>query len=255
MRDQIIGEIAHFEERLALADEFRDASLKLHSNTGRFVDYGSMPGVREDELRRISAMYSLGAPISDIRGAFDNLPEWFSRELWHSPTSVDDPSTLGSSFNDFLWVAALTVLLDDAEGAAWLAEAVLRTGMTDFLVDSFLGSLIDFREPSQMLQMEIISNFHGVEPVTRSHEPLKAVAELAATDPGGSAAAFTKYVEKDWYQLHSWTGWHNKHKSRRGSENYSGYWCFEGAAVAKVFGVDDSSLEISKYYPWDLAHP
>ena len=35
---------------------------------------------------------------------------------------------------------------------------------------------------------------------------------------------------------------------------YRGYWAFEAAAVANVFGIDDRGLRGNRYYPWDLAH-
>jgi hypothetical protein len=38
----------------------------------------------------------------------------------------------------------------------------------------------------------------------------------------------------------------------RGGLAYSGYWCFEAAAVVKLLGIDDSSFRDNEYYPADL---
>ena len=253
MRDQIVGDLEHFKNRIALCDEWLELAEKSAAKGGN--GWGELVGDASKQLQRVSALYSMGATIDKVRSEYAELPDLASRDLNIDPRTKFNPAEMGSGFSDFLWVSALAALFDDADGAALLAEAVETFGMTDFLVDSFIGSLIEFREPSQTLQLEIISNFHGVKPVNRSHEPLKAAAELSAKDPGAASEALTKYVTKDWYRLHSWTTWHNGHKASRGSENYSGYWSFEGAAVAKVFGIDDSELETCKYYPWDLVHP
>ena len=251
MRDQF-RDTLHFEQRLALLDETRRTIAQMSAD-GIRPAYGYMVGDTSDQLKRVKSLYSLGAPTNEIHAEYRPLPEFVSGDLPISPTRRYDPTETGGAFNDFLWVASLAALFEDVDGATVPAEAVERTGMKDFLVDPFLGSLIEFREPSPSLQMEIISKFQGVNPIIRSHEPLKEAAELAASDRAAASAALTKYIAKDWYRLNSWTGWHGVHTSRRGSEKYSGYWCFEGAAVAKVFKLDDSSLETCKYYPWDLA--
>ncbi len=41
---------------------------------------------------------------------------------------------------------------------------------------------------------------------------------------------------------------------RKNKNLYTGYWSFEVGAVAKILGIDDSSLKDVKYYPYDLVH-
>ena len=64
-------------------------------------------------------------------------------------------------------------------------------------------------------------------------------------------AKFLKaYVTQKWYKAHKDTAWYNSHKS---SVNiYVGYWSFEVAAVAKIYGVSDSKEW--PYYPYDLVY-
>ncbi|MDW3179831.1 MAG: DUF1911 domain-containing protein [Acidimicrobiia bacterium] len=253
VRDEVVADPAHFRRRLELCDEWRQLVEGAARDGG--PEWGQRIGDASSQLHRVRALYSLGAPIAEVRAANVELPDLVSRQLQVNPMTPFNPAHVGGGFNDFLWVTSLAALFDDVEGALLLAGAVGRFNMTDFLIDSFIGSLIEFREPSQSLQLETISNFHGVKPTIRSHEKLKAVAELAATDQAAASAALTTYVTREWYPQHKWAAWHNQHSSRRGAKNYSGYWCFEGAATAKVFGIDDSPLENCKYYPWDLAHP
>ncbi|CDM67395.1 hypothetical protein CM240_0225 [Clostridium bornimense] len=55
-----------------------------------------------------------------------------------------------------------------------------------------------------------------------------------------------------WYHEHYDAYWYNSHKSV--NDTYCGYWCFEVAALAKIFNVDDTCLKSNKFYPYDLAH-
>ncbi|WP_057461296.1 PoNe immunity protein domain-containing protein [Pseudovibrio sp. POLY-S9] len=45
----------------------------------------------------------------------------------------------------------------------------------------------------------------------------------------------------------------NFHKHPK-SKSFKGYWCFMGAAVAKVLGIDDSPLKDHPDYPYELVH-
>ena len=52
-----------------------------------------------------------------------------------------------------------------------------------------------------------------------------------------------------WYSKHSDAYWYNSHESK--NNTYCGYWCFEIAALSKIFGIDDISLCDSQYYPYE----
>lgn len=45
----------------------------------------------------------------------------------------------------------------------------------------------------------------------------------------------------------------NEH-SMRANQEFRGYWCFLGAAVAKMLKIDDSALKDHPHYPYDLVH-
>ena len=55
-----------------------------------------------------------------------------------------------------------------------------------------------------------------------------------------------------WYQHHKSASWYDSHKSK--NNTYRGYWCFEIAALSKIFGIDDKDFALNPYYPYDLAH-
>ena len=55
-----------------------------------------------------------------------------------------------------------------------------------------------------------------------------------------------------WYQHHKSASWYNSHNSK--NNTYCGYWCFEIAALSKIFKIDDKDFALNPYYPYDLAH-
>ena len=55
-----------------------------------------------------------------------------------------------------------------------------------------------------------------------------------------------------WYQHYKSAHWYNSHNSK--NNTYRGYWCFEIAALSKIFEIDDGQFASDPYYPYDLAH-
>ena len=55
-----------------------------------------------------------------------------------------------------------------------------------------------------------------------------------------------------WYESLD-TVWYNIHAHRQDSAGFTGYWCWEAAAVAYCLGLDDAELQPMPYYPADLA--
>lgn len=61
-----------------------------------------------------------------------------------------------------------------------------------------------------------------------------------------------EYLEKYWYDSNEDAGWYDTHKHR--DDIYSGYWSYDSGAVAKILGLDGSSLKNVPYYPYDMVH-
>lgn len=55
-----------------------------------------------------------------------------------------------------------------------------------------------------------------------------------------------------WYESLD-TVWYNIHAHRQDSAGFTGYWCWEAAAVAYGLRADDTPLRPMPYYPTDLA--
>jgi hypothetical protein len=55
-----------------------------------------------------------------------------------------------------------------------------------------------------------------------------------------------------WYESLD-TVWYNIHAHRADAAGFTGYWCWEAAAVACFLGANDQELRAMRYYPADLA--
>lgn len=56
---------------------------------------------------------------------------------------------------------------------------------------------------------------------------------------------------KNWYNKQRGAYWYGRHKSD--NKGYVGYWNFECAALAKIYGIPDEQFKDAKYYPYDLS--
>ena len=59
-------------------------------------------------------------------------------------------------------------------------------------------------------------------------------------------SALKEYLAK-WYEAHSEYAWYNTHL--RDTDTYCGYWSFESAAIAIIFGLDSEKISGEAYYP------
>lgn len=74
---------------------------------------------------------------------------------------------------------------------------------------------------------------------------------LEATKEGGSSNSIQQFL-LSWYKNMKKCYWHNNHKGNDGG-GFFGYWCWEAAAVAVAFNIDDTLFRDSQYYPKDMA--
>ena len=70
--------------------------------------------------------------------------------------------------------------------------------------------------------------------------------------PRDIQAQVLKSFLADWYESLD-TVWYNIHAHRTDAAGFTGYWCWEAAAVAESLGADDTELRTMRYYPTDLA--
>ena len=178
------------------------------------------------EFDILEARYSRGDQVSELAAPFSKLildyvedfvPEWYT---------------------DSLWLLSIGVMLEvDDEAFNTLANTVIEQCEEDWLYNYLIHSRlpeVGFEESPLLWN--------------RPYQVLKQVVEEADDKP----AAMQRYLKRSWYRSHSSAGWYDSHKSK--FDIYTGYWSYESGAVAKILGLDDSSLEGLQYYPYDLVH-
>ncbi len=138
--------------------------------------------------------------------------------------------TSNDSMYDIIDILSIGVLLQNRknEFIDYLDEIVLKyasnDGMIIFLLD-YLKDTVSLRTISK------IDYFNALLKSENKAEILKEELEI-------------------WYDKHSDAYWYNSHESK--SNTYCGYWCFEIAALVKIFDIDDMSLRKNQYYPYEM---
>ena len=246
IREQLVGDPQKLEESFARFARIEQLCADMVAK-GQLASAEMANGYAKDSLQRVVNRYSAGRPTAEVAAWFNDVP----RLLSISPDPFFKPAELGSSYLRLLEVTSLVALFEHLEGARYVAEVVDSKGVEDFLVDSFIGSLIPFREPSDTLQSETIRRTLGVKAKRPLYAGLREAAELAVANESAAAAArLRKYVSGEWFGPHkSAFDWN---VPPRGRAPFDGHWCFPAAAVAKVFDINDAPIQGHKYYPGDL---
>src|SRR5699024_6445842 len=145
-----------------------------------------------------------------------------------------------TGYLNILWMVSLVVLLEtDKENIKKLSEIINKQQLNNIDYDYLLYAFnIDWSHISNSFDKEI------------SYAITKKIDELAEKDKYAASDRLFIYMEKEWFQGHYDYGWKNAHKE----PDYVGFWSFESAALAKILGLDDTSLKDNNHYPYDLAH-
>jgi len=167
--------------------------------------------------------YSAGDSIGDLRRIAGEAIRW----------NCDPLRELESlnMYQDFVRLAGVAQLLELEDELVLLQEVLERipVGERDMIIESLVlgrstAATNDFR-----FGFEVFAEV------------------LASSDRDAAATLLKEFVQKRWYRRHSGNSWYGSHTK----EYYVGYWCFEGAGIAKILGFDASTWDID-YWPADL---
>ena len=61
---------------------------------------------------------------------------------------------------------------------------------------------------------------------------------------------FVSYINDNWYDLNADMYWFDSHK--KATDTYTGYWCWVGAAIAKMLNYPNNVINSSKYIPYEI---
>ena len=196
-------------------------------------------------IRRMSAKYSLGMSLDHLLNEYFKAADliftyWPGNcKFVGKKREVLDQYSLGN-YDSMLWMLSLGYLLDvPIEQFEKLVEVIDKDQVKDKLFEFIISAKIPNRP-----KLEEESYKYGWKLFGK-------LREATETEDKAKAELLIKtFLEKDWYKEHKNAGWYENHKGKH--DTYSGYWCFESAAVTCIMGLDDISYRDQQYYPKDL---
>ncbi len=173
----------------------------------------------------IEGSYSLGVEVYNLMDEFKDTIKLIV-EVWQSDwgyVQMVDALSIGIMLN-----------IEDSEFEK-LISLVERDNVNDFLIDF----LIQYRRPSWKQTEKFLWN----KPYKNSIK----IIEDSKIDNEKAISSLKKYL-KSWYSS-------LEVKTHESKWNiHTGYWSWEAGAIAKILGLDDSSLKDQPYYPYDMVH-
>ena len=184
----------------------------------------------------LESRYSLGEPVADLRDAFAQI-------VAELPDIEKFDASTGTGNDSIVTLCSWAVLLDDRESAVTLASVLERDEAFHTRAAALL-SYFDIHPETD-------------DPRNPMDDYWMGKARLALTEGDSEAASKILYtfVNQEWFQNTYNSGLRVITHTEGKLGAHIGYWCYEGAAYAKLAEIDDSRLKKHKYYPWDLAHP
>ncbi len=196
-------------------------------------------------IGRIKAIYSSGLEIEQMTPllieAIDiSSLSWPGNRKFIGSEGVElDQYSLGT-YDEMLWMLSLGYLLDiPTEHFEKLVYIIDQDQVKDKLFEFIISAKIQTRSN---LEQESYKN--GWKIFGKMREATEVV------DKAKAESLIKVFLEKEWYKEHKNVGWYGNHKGKH--DTYSGYWCFEAAAVVAIKGLNDTSFRDNEYYPKDL---
>jgi len=258
MRD-IYKDIGYFEAQLESGALRREKSLEKLKNPD-ITDQAKQNRTHilfDIQLARGLTLYNMGRPLDEVVAEInkawpllnDSLEFSLSSRLKRHEKSQLVPRSKVEYF-------PLLVLSDPPHDVAHrlfdFCKTILnyeinvgKTREIDVTYDSFLEKFADYFNYKS----------ENVHPDTLWPRIYGKLYECFSQDAEIRSEILKNYVDK-WAKLGQ-EGEHfylrNEH-SMKTNQEFRGYWCFLGAAVAKILKIDDSALKGHPHYPYDLVH-
>ncbi len=192
---------------------------------------------------KMNAQYSSGADLDpfkeDLVVMLDLVERYFAggHNKFKSRKNPDIHTYNMDTFDQLLWTLSIAFMLGLPESEFQKFAKVLEIDQVeDKLFNFILAAAIEDRGYDPEMQESHI---------TEIRQTLKTAF---TAEPEEAQKIVKQYISPVWMREHRSAGWYGNHKG----PGYSGYWCYEAAAVTCILGLDDSSYRDHKYYPKDL---
>jgi len=189
----------------------------------------------------VYGLYSAGYGLDVIHEAVGELMDDVGRFYAVAKTVPDDmDSGYRGLYYHFLTYASLAVCFD-IEKERCTDLVALYDLMYEDTPDFFFETMLAF------------IGFEGRGITTDIMRPqiFDRLYRVYDSEPALQPGYLQEFVKK-WYQSMKHEAFYQSHRSKY--QGYSGYWCVEAAATAKMLNIDDSALQKNKYYPYEMAH-
>ena len=133
------------------------------------------------------------------------------------------------TYDDLLTLLSLTVILDVKEDVSKLIEFNRERVCSDRLLKC-LSEYITKGSTRWDYDLLIRGEYDGLNQIFDNNDKIGALENYLSS----------------WYKNHSSYAWYNTHLLD--TDTYCGYWSFEAAAIARILGIEDDSVN-SAYYP------
>ncbi|QIM16613.1 DUF1911 domain-containing protein [Leucobacter insecticola] len=190
--------------------------------------------------------YSLGAAPEDLREYLDPAVD-----LYVEYQREDGRMKSASKGQIYSWQELPTRQIN----AAQLLSVVVVIGTPE--QRARIGEVLEVRGPEPVLEFLAglrDDSIDGAEAGDYPPRPYGRLLKVIQAAPEKRPKLMADFV-KHWYNGCRKAQWWGDHLSgpRRGKPVvYSGYWCFEAAAVTQLLGIDDSLYRDNEYYPRDI---
>ena len=203
--------------------------VSRHRKDNLSIIYGSKKVILMDLRNILDAQYSWNKEKISYEKIFDDFSEYaLDLEFRHIGYIV------------FLRFFSLGILLElDKERLRPLVEKIDRDEIDDILL-SYLSEAYGIKRKFES------TSFYRESPYVNA----ASICAIAQTNKGKCEDMLKEYMH-NFLNAHSDMGWE---KAAKTWGAYFGLWSYEAAAIAKLFGIDDSDLKDYPNYPYDLAH-
>ncbi len=184
----------------------------------------------------ISLGYSFGWPVAQLVAPGNEMLKNYTLSI---DPDVDYSDGGGLIYADLLEIIAKGVLLNANDALGDLAGKLKAVGYHDYLI-SFL---LRFAVPA----IELMPQLQWSQDVA-----CLKLREITLSERATASDSLMDYLQNYFYTSDNLEDDYGSHK--RNDNSYTGYWSFESAAIAKIMGLNDDSLENHPYYPYDLRH-
>jgi len=205
-------------------------------------------GVADDDVKRwslalvdyykelIYLLYSYGSPKNDILEAYQNYAQ-------KALESASMPNSEGLTYSDVELLSSLAILLDINQDSATFIDTIKNKCTDDEfncedIFIQFFFRYMKFGKPMSVDDCKIQD---------KGYVDLAKVLLAPETE---KLELFKEFMQKKWYKANKESPWYDFHKSKE--EIYVGYWAFECAAIAKIYGFNIDDIKLLPYLPIDL---